>query len=115
MRTVIRVGGKTSEILTGLVAGMRAKSPDGGVVTWDGERVPPEPGSKACEVYEPAGRGAGKEKDGHPQCAGCGHPRSLHKPCRRFFSMKELPEGLDGDPHSCLDCGLPEHQHKGRK
>jgi hypothetical protein len=30
--------------------------------------------------YDPAGPGAGIEEDGHPQCAGCGVPKSKHVP-----------------------------------
>lgn len=47
-------------------------------LTEDGERVPPIDGDAPCEEYDPAGPGAGVEPDGHPQCANCGHPKSLH-------------------------------------
>lgn len=47
-------------------------------VTDEGERIPPAEGSRPCDEYDPAGPGAGKEADGHPQCAGCGHPKTKH-------------------------------------
>lgn len=64
-----------------------------------------------CDEYDPAGSGAGAEEDGHPQCAMCGHPKSLHKNDPAVGAAEQI-DRLASYIQS-LDCGEPSQPDEG--
>ena len=88
------------------VIGSGGKAPSGQAqpqrsgLTEEGERIAPIQGDPPCDEYDPAGKGAGVEYDGHPQCAQCGYAKILHAQPQR-----SEPTDSCGDPgHTCEIC-----------